>query len=288
MQFSSVKITDDFNPLFDIAKVPEEDNTLYCKAIFLKAISQNNSNIPAFLDHHTSLVKDPMLWLNKFEKLLTLNEEIFHESRKDSKLMKFHTCIELKRKELQEEKKKNVNKKPPTREINALSDERYFSFKETKLKVLNFPSIQEQVYFLTSEIYEYRTSDIEMVNNKLPNFTEECEKLIGKIQTLSKMRADMEPERNSLPSSLLPYNKLRINCNLNQIVDVFYQLSREMFVEGRPFIDGNVNDIVAVIVNSFEDKGGLSISPLTVKTILKPSKEDKRPNSEKRIDLSDI
>jgi len=56
----------------------------------------------------------------------------------------------------------------------------------------------------------------------------------------------------------MPYSKLKINCNINQIVDVFYQLSREMFVEGKPFIDGTVNDIIAIIVNSFEDKGGTS------------------------------
>lgn len=97
--------------------------------------------------------------------------------------------------------------------------------------------------------------------------------------------------QNALPSTpegLLPYSKLRINCNVNQIVDIFYQLNREMFVDGKPFIDGNVQDIVAVIVNCFEDKGGLSLSPQTIRTILKPSKEDKRPNSEKRIDLGEI
>ena len=127
-----------------------------------------------------------------------------------------------------------------------------------------------------------------MVNNKLPIFPEECEKLIGKIQTLTKMRAEMEPEKQELPASLLPYSKLRINCNVNQIVDVFFQLTRELFEDGRPYIEGSVNDIVAVIVNIFEDKGGLSLSPQTIRTILKPSKEDKRPNSEKRIDLGEI
>lgn len=61
-----------------------------------------------------------------------------------------------------------------------------------------------------------------------------------------------------------------------------------IFEDGRPYIEGSVNDIVAVIVNSFEDKGGLPLSPQTIRTILKPSKEDKRPNSEKRIDLGEI
>lgn len=229
-----------------------------------------------------------MHWLNKYEKLIHINEELFHGARNESRIIKLYICIEFKRNKMDEETKKNSNKKPPHRDINAFSDDRYFCFKETKLKTYSYLTIQEQVYFLTSEIFEYRTADIELVNNKLPNFEAECEKLIGKIQTLAKMKADMETVSESLPDSLMPYSKLKINCNINQIVDVFYQLSREMFVEGKPFIDGNVNDIIAIIVNSFEDKGGLPISPLTVKTILKPSREDKRPNSEKRIDLDDI
>ncbi|WCM43561.1 hypothetical protein MG290_14650 (plasmid) [Flavobacterium sp. CBA20B-1] len=51
----------------------------------------------------------------------------------------------------------------------------------------------------------------------------------------------------------IPFNKLKINCNINQLVDIFYQLHRELFTEGKPIIDGNINDFVAVIVNSFTD-----------------------------------
>ena len=288
VQFSSVKVTDAFNTLFDIEKIPEETLETYCQSLFTKAFNQNNSNIPDFLNHHCSLVKDPMLWLNKFEKLISENEEIFHEAKRDSKLMKFQTCIELKRQELKIEKSKEKTKKPPAREINAQSEERYFSFKESKLKCHSLPTIQEKVFFLTTEIFEYSTAELELINNKLPDFEQECQKLIGKLQNYAKAKAEMQNALPSTPEGLLPYSKLRINCNVNQIVDIFYQLNREMFVDGKPFIDGNVQDIVAVIVNCFEDKGGLSLSPQTIRTILKPSKEDKRPNSEKRIDLGEI
>ena len=288
VQFSSVKVTGSYNALFDIEKVPDETLETYCQALFTKAFNQNNSNIPDFLNHHCSLVKDPMLWLNKFEKLISENEEIFHEAKRDSKLMKFQTCIELKRQELKIEKSKEKTKKPPAREINAQSEERYFSFKESKLKCNSLPTIQEKVFFLTTEIFEYSTAELELINNKLPDFEQECQKLIGKLQNYAKVKAEMQSALPSTPEGLLPYSKLRINCNVNQIVDIFYQLNREMFVDGKPFIDGNVQDIVAVIVNCFEDKGGLSLSPQTIRTILKPSKEDKRPNSEKRIDLGEI
>lgn len=286
--FKSQVKAKEMNENFNIEISELNSNEDYCQALSNIAFKITHSQIPDFLNYNLNLHKESLTWLNRFEKLLTVNEDLFHENKKDTKLTKFQTCIELKRNKIEEERKTAKSKRPPNSQINALSDERYFSFKETKLKTYTFPSVQEQIYFLTSEIYDYRTADIEMVNNKLPLFPEECEKLIGKIQTLTKMRAEMETEKQELPASLLPYSKLRINCNVNQIVDVFFQLTRELFEDGRPYIEGSVNDIVAVIVNSFEDKGGLPLSPQTIRTILKPSKEDKRPNSEKRIDLGEI
>lgn len=86
----------------------------------------------------------------------------------------------------------------------------------------------------------------------------------------------------------LPFNKLKINCNINQLVDIFYQLHRELFTDGKPIIDGNINDIASVIVNSFVDKNGRDLSPETVKTMLTPSKTDKRPKTHKRIDIDKL
>ncbi|TDD99901.1 hypothetical protein E0F76_03265 [Flavobacterium cellulosilyticum] len=43
--------------------------------------------------------------------------------------------------------------------------------------------------------------------------------------------------------------------------------------------------MVAIVVNSFLDKEGKDISPETVKTILTPSRTEKRPKPHKRIDI---
>jgi hypothetical protein len=79
---------------------------------------------------------------------------------------------------------------------------------------------------------------------------------------------------------------LQFNCNVNQFVDIFYQLTREIIIDGTPIIEGNINDVAAIIVNSFVDKDGKEISTQSVKTILQPSREDKRPNSHKKIDVN--
>ncbi|PZU85285.1 MAG: hypothetical protein DI529_10205 [Chryseobacterium sp.] len=46
--------------------------------------------------------------------------------------------------------------------------------------------------------------------------------------------------------------------------------------------------MVAVIVNCFVDKDGKELSPETVKTMLTPSKTDKRPKPHKRIDIDKL
>ena len=286
--FKSQVRAKEMNENFNIEIAEIQSNEDYCQALINIAFKITHSQIPDFLNYHLNLHKDSLTWLNRFEKLLTVNEDLFHENKKDTKLTKFQTCIELKRQELKIEKSKEKTKKPPAREINAQSEERYFSFKESKLKCHSLPTIQEKVFFLTTEIFEYSTAELELINNKLPDFEQECQKLIGKLQSYAKAKAEMQNALPSTPEGLLPYSKLRINCNVNQIVDVFFQLNREMFEDGKPFIDGSVQDIVAVIVNSFEDRAGLPLSPATVETILRPSKNDKRPNAHKRIDLDKL
>jgi len=84
------------------------------------------------------------------------------------------------------------------------------------------------------------------------------------------------------------YNKLQFNGNVNQLVDIFYQLNRELFINGKNYLDGNVNEISKMIVYSFVDKDGNKVSIETVKTILTPSREEKRPNNAKRIDVDKL
>ena len=61
VQFSSVKITDDFNPLFDIEKIPKQSVEDYCQQLLNRSFSITHSQIPDFILHHCNLVKEPLL-----------------------------------------------------------------------------------------------------------------------------------------------------------------------------------------------------------------------------------
>ena len=172
--------------------------------------------------------------------------------------------------------------------INAECEERYFSFREVKSKVNGMEDYTEKIMFLTNEKFDYEQASIDFINPKLPDYSDQCQKEIDQIQHLIRLTDEFSKQQMRKNADGIPFNKLKINCNINQLVDIFYQLHRELFVNGKPILDGNINDFVAVIINSFVDKNGQELSPETIKTVITPSKSDKRPKPHKRIDIDKL
>ena len=285
VEFTSVKITDAFNPLLDVEKTIEENLQSYCQDLIDKVFQLRHSQISNFIKHHSNIAKDPIQWLNKFEMLIIVNEELFHNGRNRSRLIKFQTCIELKRLKWKCEETRKSPSRPSKKQINAESEEQYFSFKKVKEELNRIPVFEEKIVFLTHQKYDYQQSEIDFVNKNLPHFDEQCNNEIARLLEVKKLEEQLT--KNVAIHSRKPIlgNKIKIHCNLNQLVDVFFQLNRELFIEGKPFLEGDTSDFVALICNNFVDKDGHALSTATVETILRPSKYDKRPKSHKRVDI---
>lgn len=286
-EITTVPREQSFNSQFDIFQDDVIDNDMYCQQLINKILKLPYAKLPEFFSYHCDFVEDPIKWLNKFEKLISENEELFVTATKRGRMMKCYTIIESKRKELEILRNRHTNTKPPMKYINAECEERYFSFREVKSKVNAIKDYTEKIMFLTNEKFDYEQASIDFINPKLPDYSDQCQKEIDQIQHLIRLTDEFSKQMRKNAEGM-PFNKLKINCNINQLVDIFYQLNRELFTNGKPIIDGNINDIVAVIVNSFTDKDGKDLSPETVKTILAPSKSDKRPKPHKRIDIDKI
>lgn len=285
VQFSSVKVTDDFNTFFDIEKTPKQSVEDYCQQLLNRSFAITHSQIPEFICHHCNLVKEPLPWLNKFEKLLSLNDELFYTVRNNTRLMKFYTCIEFKRKNLKKELEKRNTKKPQRKYLNAESEKRYFSFMETREKVELLENNKEKVYLLTSEIYEYRSEDIIMKNLKLPEFDLECEKLIVKIQTLSKLRAEIEESRNIQKVKFFEKDKIVLNGPQNILTNAFKQMMTSVKPNGKPYIQKRIKDVATFIHENFVDENGNPLSMETLQTYLSPGRNDKDPNSDLQVNF---
>ena len=273
------------NPLFDIIVEDKINIQNYCNALIAKILELKQSHFPAFIDYQFNLVKNPEVWICKLEKLLANNEAFFSSKTAMSRYNKLYFLIEKKRTELQSSSVKETVAKTPKKFINAESEDRHFSFYEIKKQLGTCQSDEEKILLLTKEMFEYQQASIEFINQKTPMYDAQCAKEIEHIYALQKLQAAVEQTKKEQNLNQLPFKKMQINCNLNQFIDIHYQFTRELFVDGKSMIDGSVNDLVAIIVNSYVDKDGKDISPETVKTILTPSRTEKRPKQHKRIDI---
>ncbi|MFH6968247.1 hypothetical protein [Flavobacterium sp. FlaQc-28] len=281
----STKVSNhDFDIILD-KKVTVQD---YCTALINKIFELHYSDYPIFLNYQTSLVKEPIVWLNRFEELISNNEDLFTSKKALCRYNKLFNLIESKRKEIQFSSSKESKQTIAKRFINAESEDRHFSFCEVKKQIDSLDDDNEKILLLTKEKHEYRQANIEFINQKLPLFDVQCSKEIKQIYELQSIKSSIDKFKPIVPGNPIPHTKLQFNCNVNQFVDIFYQMSREILVEGKPMVEGNINDIAEMIVNTFIDKDGKELSPLSVKTILQPSREDKRPNTHKRIDISKL
>ena len=69
-------------------------------------------------------------------------------------------------------------------------------------------------------------------------------------------------------------------------MDIFFQLMHEKQVNGKPYLEASPNELAEMISETFQDKEGKDISIDTVKTILKPSRFEKRPKGNLRFDVA--
>ena len=282
-EFTSVKITKAFHPLFDVEYTSDENLLSYCQNLMDKIFKLQYSEISNFIRHHCSIAKNPIVWLNHFEVLILENENLFKNDGNEIRLIKFQTCIEVKKYELNSEKSRQSLPRPNIKEINAESQERYFSFREVKEQLEKINSFEEKIVFLTHQKYDYQQSVIDFVNPNLPKFNKQCDKEIKRLKEINELELSSHKVGTKVSSASL--NKIKINSNINQFVDVFFQLNRELHIEGKPFLDGNTRDFAMLISNNFIDKDGQEISYATVETILRPSRYDKRPKSHRRINV---
>lgn len=143
------------NALLDILVEDVKDNDVYCQQLINKILKLPYAKLPDFFSHHCDFATNPIKWLNKFEKLISENEEIFVSTTKRGRMIKCYTIIESKRKELEILRNRHTRIKPPMQYINAECEERYFSFREVKNKVNGMADYTDKIMFLTNEKFDY-------------------------------------------------------------------------------------------------------------------------------------
>lgn len=242
-EFTTIPAEKSSNPLFDLFEEDIPDNEAYCHSLMNKLLTISYAKLPDFFSHHCQIVSNPIKWLNKFEKLIADNEELFITTANRGRMIKSYTIIESKRKEIEYENCKHNSAKRSLQYINAGCETRCFSFRETKNKVDELPGYTDKIVFLTKEKYDYEQSSIDFINPRLPDFGLQCQKEIGHIQHLHYLTNELSDEELQEKNAPLAFNKVKLNININQFVDVFYRMANEMFTNGKPNIEGSTGDL---------------------------------------------
>jgi hypothetical protein len=275
------------NPVFDI--IIDEKITLqnYCNALIEKTLTLRQSDFPAFIDYQSGQVKNTIVWLNKFEKLLANNQDEFILRKVLCRFTKLMNLIHHKREEVESSSVKALKIKTPKRLINAISDDRYFSYFEVKNHIETLTNFSEKLIYLTQEAFAYKQADKFSINTTLQAYDEQCNHQIEHLQTLRKMRSEYDKEQQENVENVLLEKastfKIRINGPINILTDVYKQMMNVPKLNGKMYINHSIKDITKFICDNHLDELGNELSPNTIRTYLSPTRNDKDPNNDTKI-----
>lgn len=260
----------------------------YCTCLLHRLFLLDKSDIKPFIHYQCEQLADPFVWLNKFEKLIDLNRALYKTQDRIMKMEKALMVIELLRQDIQN---------------NKFAPASRFNFEKIKQKIKNYSTTEEKLLCLAEAKTEYLQNRPAQVPPGEVPFDEKVQLEIDLLKTQSKLSKKRQQtftdQKNKSPLSPLKKHalsnvegsparrKFQINSNLNVFVDIFFQLMHEKKVNGKPYLDASPNELCEMIAAYFKDKEGHDISIDTIKTILKPSRFEKRPKGNTRIDIPD-
>lgn len=252
----------------------------YCKCLLHKLFTISKSKIKPFIQYQCDKMQEPIVWLNKLEKLIDLNRELFTTKEQKIKFEKSLMIIEVMR---------------DTIEHKAQIPDVKFNFVKLKSDIKHYNYV-EKVSCLMEAKTEYLQNKPKMVDVNEVQFDEKINlelELLKTQQKLSKQQQNaiisssskIQSPLSTLKKSPVTKTKFKINTNLNQFVDIFFQLIHEKKVDGKPYLEASPNELADMIATWFKDKEGKQISIETIKTILKPSRFEKRPKGNAKLDI---
>lgn len=249
----------------------------YCTCLLHRLFLLDKSDIKPFIQYQYEQLAEPLIWLNKFEKLIDLNRVLYTTQDRVMKMEKALVIIELFRQDIQ---------------TNKISPASRFNFDKLKLKVKSYTTVEEKLLYLAEAKTEYLQNKPAQVPPGEVPFDEKVQLEIDLLKTQTKLSKKRQQtfadQKNKSPLSPLKKSqqspaKFQINSNLNVFVDIFFQLMHEKKINGKPYLDASPNELCEMIATYFKDKDGHDISIDTIKTILKPSRFEKRPKGSGRI-----
>ncbi|MDX2190790.1 MAG: hypothetical protein SFY32_13085 [Bacteroidota bacterium] len=267
---------------FDICLIPEVDTLpnfiksglfdykAYCECLLIKLLKLPEDQIDDFLEYQIKLVLNPAKWLKSLEKLILRNRNVLDSDFQCTVIVnKINTLYVVYNHSKQVVKKER------------------FCFKSVKEELGKIDSYLEKLRLIKIKKTEYLQEKADHPNRYKHKYFIQLKYEEQLLIDLMNQSSLFEKSPTKSQSDHQTIDPLRINCNVNQLVDVFFQMKHEISSEGTPILNCSNEELANLIANSFLDRQGNQISRDTIRTILNPSKYEKRPKGHKRINISD-
>lgn len=266
---------------YDIVIEDEFSSEAYCRQLFSRILSIDLSKTEEFLEYQCQINKNPIEWLNTFEKLMKNNCIVAVKEDLKYRYLKYMMEIILIRKEFPHIKNKMLNM-TKQEDLNGFTGNKIYSFCSVLEHTKYIHFTEEKILYLQRHIKDYKQNPPEFESNRKPKFDQQCEleitNLISTDELLQKVQ--MKKDRKNGISSKLP-----INVELKTLCDIFYKLMKKKGNNKQAIFPWTIKETTDLICNSFVDMNGNSLNPSSVRTYLSPSKYESRPKGYKEIDF---
>jgi hypothetical protein len=207
-----------------------EELKRYCEHLLISIIATKPEDLEDFLMNLIRQTIKPIQWLNHLEKLLNLNMDYLWEKISPKQFSKLQRLIIEKR-----SKAKTILFRPDG--LNIRRAKGSYSFKKVKYHLDNMEDYSCKKLFLEKCKIEYLQYKPNYIPRSSTPFDEKIDLEIKRIESKERYNNFQKEKQNRSPIPSI--QKIKINTQINQFADIFYQMINEKKNQ-RPPTDRNL------------------------------------------------
>ncbi len=166
------------------------------------------------------------------------------------------------------------------RKLNEMQDSENMSL------VFNFVSVNLHLIHLILYLQDTFSS---FYKNDIYSSQDLMGKLCGSVNNsfINQLFKSSKPniEDGVVFSNSIAKRLMKFNCQINTLVTYYYDMMHTELSNGKPMLEADDESIVTYLVENFVDRNERRLNPVTIRTILKDYREEKRAKGNKRIKL---
>lgn len=245
----------------DFSGLEGEDEELYCKALLAACFQVESNRLDVFIGQQLFFVVEPYMWLDDFSELLDKNKTLFE--KKPETLIRYWEMKYFLADAMLEWRPLSIKYSSATKDQ---------AFRKVEEEVGNYEDAFDALDYLAK---------VKMRASVYIEDAEERKAMDRKLLALMyhiKELEEIEKERLEDQGIELPLPQLVWDDEIRDLVSAFYRIMQKKNKHGKKSLQNKPGEVREFIHRCFIRPCGKRIARSTIKTILTPSRSDKRSN----------